>query len=65
MTQLTFDFAAIPVLAHGLFWCCGACVALHHFGSSLIWQPPDYREGVCVFCGRRYRFAAARGGRGA
>ena len=65
--QLPLPLAAEPILRPSPphFWCCGACVALHHFGSSLIWQPPDYREGICVFCGRQYTFQAARGGKGA
>ena len=61
MSQLAFDFAARPVMVAVVGWCCGACVNQHHYLTSLIWKPPDYRRGECVYCGRVYQFKTAYG----
>ena len=60
--QLTL-FEGHPPVLDG-FWCCGDCHPVLKGGTSLIWQPPDYRAGECVLCGRRYEFAEPYGGMG-
>ena len=39
----------------GLFWCC-TCHPLIPGRTSLLWQPPDYRRGMCIYCKRVYEF---------
>lgn len=34
--------------------CCGLCLPQTQGKTSLIWQPPDYRQGACPLCGQVY-----------
>ena len=58
--MLTLNLAPMPN-PYGLFWCCADCMPLTNGRTSLTWQPPDQRRGVCVHCGREYTFASRYG----
>ena len=55
--QLALDLGMEPEW-NGLFW--SHCVHVNP-GVSLTWQPPDYKIGQCVFCGREFAFKTREG----
>ena len=60
MKQLGLALALEPVW-NGDFWCCCPWMSRQH---SLAWQPPDYRQGQCVYCGAIHTFDSAYGKKG-
>lgn len=62
MNQMTLGLGLPPAKnPYGLFWCCGDCFPKSEGKHSLIWQPPDYKSGRCVYCGRAYTFSSRYG----
>ena len=62
MNQMAFDLNLGPMPnPYDLFWCCGSCMSINGGRMSLTWQPPDYKSGSCIHCGRVYTFESPYG----